>query len=119
MQSPDALSFFNAEGGFFLWCRKLYSDWKKTTSEQLVCLVYLLLRFYLGVRSAYLMNTAGVKRLLVENQAGVGLTRSTIKRMLSCYFSVKGANKLRPHGSEYVPGNTYGFVLGGKSSRKG
>ncbi len=91
MQSPDMLSFFNVENRI--------QNGKKTISEQLVYPVYLLLRFYLGVRSAYLMTTAGVKRLLIENQAGVGLIRSTIKRMLSCYFSVKGANKLRPHAS--------------------
>ncbi len=38
--------------------------------------------------------------MLVGNRVCVGLTRSAINPMLSSYFPVKGAGKLRPHGNE-------------------
>ncbi len=41
----------------------------------------------------------GIKRLLVGNRVGVGLTRSTIRPFLPSLFPVKGASKLRQLGS--------------------
>ncbi len=45
-------------------------------------------------------NNRGIKMNRGMNRVGVGLTRRTISIVLPISFPVKGASKVRPHGSE-------------------
>ncbi len=52
-----------------------------------------------GLESMGVLLT-GVRRMLVANRVGVGLTRSTISSVSPSLFPIKRANKQRPPGSK-------------------
>ncbi len=56
-------------------------------------------RYHTVIECNYVLST-WLYSMLVENRAGVGLTRSTKWSFLPSSFPVKGASKWSPHGSE-------------------